>query len=167
MTQIISAFPCLGKTTLCNLNRDTIFDREFNESRSVRGMTSEEREKFFQCCSELVQLQKNTEYYDFIFITDNPDLVTKLDQKNITFIYPNVFDSGIMDAYKKQVIERSGKEWYDRVIPPKLVNLKEYIQQLLDLNYDVRFTDAEHQYIEDVYDFHSQYLLPSRKVNTK
>ncbi|MBC2091932.1 hypothetical protein HCJ41_14200 [Listeria welshimeri] len=165
MTQIISAFPCLGKTTLCNLNRDTIFDREFNESRSIRGMLQEEKAAFFQQCADMVELQKNTGYYDYIFITDNPDLVTKLDQKNITYIYPNVFDSGIMDAYKKQVVERSGEEWYDRVIPPKLDNLKEYIQQLLDLNYDVRFTDAEHPYIEDVFDFNAELLLPLKKGN--
>lgn len=164
MTHIISAFPCLGKTTLCNLNRDTIFDREFNESRSTRGMSEEGQETFFQQCAEMVLLQKNIGFYDYIFLTDHPALISKLDPKTITHIYPNVFDSNAMDAYKKQVIERSGLDWYLRVITPKLIKVKTHIEQLIDLGCDVRFTDREHGYIEDVYEFHADILVPSNKM---
>lgn len=59
MTKIISAFPCLGKTTIFSLNKDTMFDREFNESRSIKGMSIEDRDVFFQQCASIVQLQKN------------------------------------------------------------------------------------------------------------
>ena len=48
MTQIISAFPCLGKTTLYQLNKKKIFDREFNESRSQLGMNALERNQICQ-----------------------------------------------------------------------------------------------------------------------
>lgn len=164
MTQIISAFPCLGKTTLCNLNRDTIFDREFNESRSVRGMLPEEKAVFFQQCADMVELQKNTNFYDYIFITDNPELVSLLDQDSIIHVYPDVFDDKVMEYYKKQVIERSGTEWYERVITQKLIHLKEHINQLLQNGYDVRLTNLEDRYIEDVYEFHPQIQLP--KDNT-
>ncbi|MBC1391472.1 hypothetical protein HB795_14050 [Listeria welshimeri] len=163
MTQIISAFPCLGKTTLCNLNRDTIFDREFNESRSVRGMLPEEKAVFFQQCADMVELQKNTNFYDYIFITDNPELVSLLDQDSIIHVYPDVFDDKVMDDYKKQVIERSGTEWYERVIPPKLIHLKEHINQLLQDGCDVRLTNLEDKYIEDVCELTSEINLPNNK----
>ncbi|MBC2184492.1 hypothetical protein HCB33_14115 [Listeria sp. FSL L7-0233] len=163
MTQIISAFPCLGKTTLCNLNRDTIFDREFNESRSIRGMLSEEKVAFFQQCADMVELQKNTNFYDYIFITDNPDLVSLLDQTSIIHVYPDVFNDKVMEEYKKQVIERSGEDWYERVIPSKLTHLKEHITKLNDDGCDVRLTDLEHKYIEDVCELNSQIKLPNNK----
>ena len=39
MTIIVSAFPCLGKTTLTNQNRDIYFDAEIYESRATKGMS--------------------------------------------------------------------------------------------------------------------------------
>lgn len=160
MTHIISAFPGLGKTTIFTLNKDTIFDREFNESRSIRGMTSEEQILFFQHCADMVQLQKNTGYYDYLFITDHPALVERLKTNSITHIYPNVFQAEVMAEYKQRLIKRSGLEWYERVMPPKISHLKDHIQKLYDCDYDVRLTDLEHRYIEDVFEFNAQTTLP-------
>lgn len=167
MTHIISAFPCLGKTTLFTLNKDTIFDREFNESRSIRGMSQEEQKSFFQHCADMVQLQKDTGYYDYIFITDNPELVTRLDPTYITHIYPDIFNESVMADYKQSVIERSGLDWYERVIPPKISNLKEHIQELLNLGCDVRLTNLDQKHIEDVFEFNSRTILPHAKAEKK
>ncbi|WP_341485427.1 hypothetical protein [Listeria seeligeri] len=158
MTHIISAFPGLGKTTIFTLNKDTIFDREFNESRSIQGMTSEGQTSFFQHCADMVQLQKKTGYYNYLFITDHPALVERLKTKSITHIYPNVFQTEVMAEYKQRLIKRSGLEWYERVMPPKISHLKARIQQLYDC--DVRLTDLEHRYIEDVFEFKPHIKLP-------
>ena len=43
MTVIISAFPCLGKTTLTNQNKEKYFDAEIYESRATKGMSESEQ----------------------------------------------------------------------------------------------------------------------------
>ncbi|MBC1483977.1 hypothetical protein HCJ47_11210 [Listeria sp. FSL L7-1558] len=163
MTKIISAFPCMGKTTIFSLNKDTMFDREFNESRSIRGMSTEERDVFFQQCANIVQLQQKIGYYDYIFITDNPLLVSCLDAQIITHVYPNVFDEAVMHEYKQRVLERNDIVWYERVITPKLGYLKGHIIALQENGCDVRLTDLEHRYIEDVFAFNEHILLPNEK----
>ncbi|GAB2022843.1 hypothetical protein RyT2_19170 [Pseudolactococcus yaeyamensis] len=139
MTRIIAAFPCLGKTTLYSLNKDKMFDREFNESRSVRGMDVESTSRFFDSCAEMVNLQVKTGYYDYLFITEDERLVSRLGlslKNQLTLVFPNVFDRAVMAEYKKLVIERSGIEWYNRVMPTKLASLKERIQKYQAVGYD-------------------------------
>lgn len=163
MTKIISAFPCMGKTTIFSLNKDTMFDREFNESRSIRGMSTEERDVFFQQCANIVQLQQKTGYYDYIFITDNPFLVSRLDPQTITHVYPNVFDEEVMKEYKQRILERNDMAWYERVITPKLSYLKRHINGLQEKDCDVRLTDLDNRFIEDVFAFNEHTLLPNKK----
>ncbi|EAE3734167.1 hypothetical protein E4T02_14525 [Listeria monocytogenes] len=160
MTHIISAFPCMGKTTIFSLNKDTMFDREFNESRSIRGMSTEERDVFFQQCANMVQLQQKTGYYDYIFITDNPSLVSRLDSQTITHVYPNVFDEEVMQEYKQRILERNDIAWYERVITPKLSYLKGHIVELQEKGCDVRLTDLDNRFIEDVFTFNAHTKLP-------
>lgn len=162
MTKIISAFPCMGKTTIFSLNKDTMFDREFNESRSIRGMSKEEQDVFFQQCANIVQLQQKTGYYDYMFITDNPSLVSCLDAQTITHVYPNVFDEEVMQEYKQRILERNDLAWYERVITPKLSYLKGHIIALQEKNCDVKLTDLEHRYIEDVFAFNEHTKLPKQ-----
>ncbi|WP_271005728.1 hypothetical protein [Listeria seeligeri] len=160
MTHIISAFPCMGKTTIFSLNKDTMFDREFNESRSIRGMSTEERDVFFQQCANIVQLQQKTGYYDYIFITDNPFLISRLDQQIITHVYPNIFDETVMYEYKQRILKRNDMAWYERVISPKLSYLKAHIIELQEKGCDIRLSDLEHRYIEDVFAFNEHTNLP-------
>ena len=46
MTIIISAFPCLGKTTLTNQNKEKYFDAEIYESRATKGMSKIQQADF-------------------------------------------------------------------------------------------------------------------------
>ena len=175
MTQIISAFPCLGKTTIYQLNKGRTFDREFNESRSVLGMSEQNKEHFYELCGEILRLQIQSNHYDYIFITDYEkiaNLVANAMNDNghgfgFTYIFPDVFNKDVMQDYYARVIKRSGVDWYERVIVPKLVNLSERIIELKQKGYDVRLTDLEHPYIEDVFCFNSQILLPNEKNGTE
>lgn len=164
MTHVISAFPCLGKTTLYQLNKERIFDREFNESRSVLGMNESEKYKFSHLCSEILNLQISTGHHDYIFVTDEKSIVSKLEtgksENSITYIFPNVFDKDVMEDYKKRVIVRSGVDWYNRVIVPRLATLPETIAGYQKQGVDIRLTDLSHPYIEDVFKFNSNIRLP-------
>lgn len=120
MTHIISAFPCLGKTTIYQLNKKRVFDREFNESRSILGMNGTERDEFSQLCADVINLQTRTGYYDYIFVTDENNIVSRLktnrsfleayQDTDITFIFPNVFNDEVMRDYKRRVVIRSGED---------------------------------------------------------
>ena len=48
MTIIVSAFPCLGKTTLTSQNKDIYFDAELYESRATKGMSESQQKEFFK-----------------------------------------------------------------------------------------------------------------------
>lgn len=161
MTKIISAYPCLGKTTIGNLNKDRIFDREFNESRSVRGMNEAQKSKFFDLCSQIVNLQIETGCYDYIFVTDDLEILKRLDVRpnEITVIFPNIFDSKVRKEYKNRVIKRSGEAWFKRVISPEINNLAEKIELYRELGFDVRLTEAD-EFIGDVFEFSNQIALP-------
>lgn len=47
-TRIISAFPCLGKTSLTQKYKNIYFDFEIYESRATKGMTQLQKFEFFQ-----------------------------------------------------------------------------------------------------------------------
>lgn len=155
MTKIIAAYPCLGKTTLTNENKLDYFDREFNESRSTIGMTQQQKNKFYRLCVEMLELQYETDQYKVIFITEDDNIIVPLGEKlgysNITVVFPNVFDPLVMINYKDRVIERSGLEWWNRVIEPELPTIKERIFDLQKLGFDLKFTGVG-QYIENVVD---------------
>ncbi|WP_221770819.1 hypothetical protein [Listeria seeligeri] len=50
---------------------------------------------------------KKTGYYDYIFITDNPLLVSLLDEQALVHVYPNIFDEAVMQEYQQRVLERT------------------------------------------------------------
>lgn len=166
MTHIISAFPCLGKTTIYQLNKDVIFDREFNESRSQLGMSDEEREKFTTCCAQIINLQINAQYHDYIFVTDEQSIVSKIEIDNInnliTYIFPNIFDDDDMEGYRRRVINRSGEAWYKRVILPRLEIIPDLIKRYQEQGVDIRFTTENNPYIEDVFVFNDSIKLPNK-----
>ena len=71
MTIIISAFPCLGKTTLTNQNKDIYFDSEIYESRATKGMSESQQKEFFKASALKIKLIYDTGYYTAIFVTDD------------------------------------------------------------------------------------------------
>lgn len=85
----------------------------------------------------------------------------------MTHVYPDIFNESVMADYKKSVIERSRLDWYERVIPPKIINLKKHIQDLRDQGCDVRLTYLEKKHIEDVFEFNSRTKLPFSKTEKK
>ena len=47
MTIIISAFPCFGKTTLTNQNKEKYLDVELYESKATKGNSAVSRNSVF------------------------------------------------------------------------------------------------------------------------
>lgn len=152
MTKLIAAYPCLGKTTLYQLNKTIIFDREFNESRSVIGMSEEQIQRFFKACADIICLQLQTNTYEVLFITEDERLLEELNVRGIKpiLIFPNAFDDSYMVQYKEKVVERSGIDWWNRVLASEIPILANRIKKSKELGYDVRLTDSMNPYIENV-----------------
>ncbi len=166
--KIIAAYPCLGKTTIYNLNKDRCFDREFNESRSTLGMTKAQTEEFFEHCAEIIKLQFYADYHDIMFITADDRLLYKLIgkipklQENLTLVFPDISNKEVLLDYKCRVIARSGEAWYKRVIEPEIDTLWERINRYVGYNYDVRLTNLSHPYIENVVTLPDNFVLPNK-----
>ena len=175
--KIIAAYPCLGKTTIYNLNKDKCFDREFNESRSTLGMNDADKKQFFDCCAEIIKLQYLTGYHDVLFISENDMLIKSLVEElpdvksDLIMVFPNLFDFKVQEDYIRRVQERSGIAWYERVIEPEIFNTKCSVKDRITLykeaGFDVRLTDIAHPYIEDVVSLPQGFTLPERKFNGK
>lgn len=150
---LISAYPCLGKTTISSMNnKSKVFDRDFTETRSRLGMSEEQVKKFNNACCDIIQLQYETNYHDVLFITDDEEILTNLENRGIKpiLVFPNGFDGEYLKEYKKKVIARSGEAWWDRVMPSCMNNLRGRIEEYKAKGYDIRLTDSKHPYIEDV-----------------
>lgn len=161
MTKIIAAYPCLGKTTIGNLNRDFIFDREFNESRSIRGMSRSNKEKFFKLCADIINLQIESGFYKYIFVTDDFEILKNisLNPSEITVIFPDASDGEAMREYKNRVISRSGEDWFDTVLSEEIKILPQTIEKYRKFGFDVRLVKSG-QYIGDVFEFSEEISLP-------
>lgn len=164
--KIIAAYPCLGKTTIYKLNKDRCFDCEFNESRAAMQMNEGLCNRFFNYCAEIIKLETLAGYYDIIFITDDDRLISKLEKtlrdfkNNVIFVFPDTSDDDVMKEYKSKVIKRSGIDWYNKVLLPEACNLNDRVNYYKECGYDVRLTDLEKRYIEDVVDFPDDFIFP-------
>ena len=163
MTNVIAAYPCLGKTTLCQLNKNSVFDREFNESRSIIGMSEEQIKAFFRICADMIFLQIQTNTYEILFITEDERLISELYFRGLkpVLVFPNAFDSSYMKEYKDKVIGRSGIDWWNRVLACEIPMLTERIKKYEQLGYDVRLTDSQRPYIEDVIELPNHIVTPT------
>lgn len=125
MTQFISAYPCLGKTTLYNLNKTKIIDSEFNESRSVQNMNERQIDKFFKACADIIELRIESNACEVLFTTEDDRLLTELCSRNVKpiLVFPDAFDKEYMKEYKEKVLRRSGFAWWERVIQPEIKDL--------------------------------------------
>ena len=132
--KIISAYPCLGKTTIANSNKEKFFDREFFESRTVIGMPNHVINKIFNSFANIIELQYQYGSQDILFITDDERLLKQLRQRNIpyTIVLPDVRQNAVFNEYKKRVIERSGIEWWNRVLESDIEDLKRRITIMID-----------------------------------
>lgn len=132
--KIISAYPCLGKTTIANSDKKKFFDREFFESRTILGMPNDIIDKLFSSFADIIELQYLYGSQEFLFITDDERLLQHLRQRNIpyTIVLPDVRQNAVFNEYKKRVIERSGIEWWNRVLEPDIEDLKRRISIMIN-----------------------------------
>lgn len=160
---IIAAYPCLGKTTLYNLNKNYVFDREFCESRSILGMSDKQIEEFFKYCANIIELQVRTNYHEILFISEDDRLLSELYKKEILpiLIFPDAFNKEYMMQYKENVIKRSGIDWWNRVIAQELPFLQNRIKNYKQLGYDVRLTNFEKPYIENIVNLPQHIIVPN------
>ena len=149
MTVIISAFPCLGKTTLTNQNKEKYFDAEIYESRATKGMSESEQKEFFKANALRLNLIYNTGYYDAIFVTDDERLLDELRLWGLPIIHvlPNPNNEEHLQEYVSRVINRSGLEWYHRVLSKDVSVLESKLSKLQTTNEKVYFVEPS-KYIE-------------------
>lgn len=161
--KIISAYPCLGKTTIANSNEEKFFDREFFESRTVIGMSDDVVDRLFSRFANIIELQYQYGSQDVLFITDDERLLKHLRRRNIpyTIVLPDVRQNAVFNEYKKRVIERSGIDWWNRVLESDIENLKSRISIMLnnestykEKGVTLKLIDylENRRYIEDVVD---------------
>lgn len=153
----IAAYPCLGKTTFAKKYEQSILDSEFRESAHTRHMTEQESDRFFDLCADILSLHKEAEDYPYIFITEDERLLARLKEKGIhpVLVFPNPADLTYMEEYERRVIQRSGLEWFQRLIEPELPGLEERIKNYREEGYEIYLTDSEHPFLSEVYTFSS------------
>ena len=149
MTIIISAFPCLGKTTLTNQNKDIYFDAEIYESRATKGMSESQQKEFFKASALKIKLIYDTGYYTAIFVTDDERLLRELRLfgLNVVHVLPNPNNKEHLHEYISRVIARSGLDWYSNVLSEDIDNLKDKLYTVQSNNEQVYFVEP-HKYIE-------------------
>lgn len=132
--KIISAYPCLGKTTISNSDKERFFDREFFESRTILGMPDDVIDKLFSSFADIVEIQYQYGSQEVLFITDDERLLKHLRKRNIpyTLVLPDVGQNDVLTEYKKRVIERSGIDWWNRVLASDIDDLKLRILHMVD-----------------------------------
>lgn len=149
MTIIISAFPCLGKTTLTNQNKEKYLDAELYESISTKGMSESNKREFFKANALKIKLIYNTGYYDAIFVTDDERLLRELRLWGLPIIHvlPNPSNREHLQEYISRVIARSGLDWYHDVLLEDIIRLKDKLYKLKTLGEKVYLVEPN-KYIE-------------------
>jgi hypothetical protein len=149
MTLIISAFPCLGKTTLANQNKEKYLDAELHESILTKGMSESDQEEFFKASALKIKLIYNTGYYDTIFVTDDERLLRELRLWGLSIIHvlPNPSNKEHLQEYTSRVIARSGLNWYNDVLSKDILGLKDKLYKLQTLGEKVYLVEPN-KYIE-------------------
>ena len=129
-TRIIAAYPCLGKTTLSKISKNRFLDMEFNESSKTKMMSEVERSHFFDFCVQKIEEEYYSGNFEIVFISEDDEILKRLLSKKISFILilPNIFKKRVMQEYKRRVICRSGKSWWNNVIEPEICSLQKRIE---------------------------------------
>lgn len=150
-TRIISAFPCLGKTSLTQKYKDIYFDFEIYETRATKGMNQLQEFEFFKNCARNIQILYNTGFYEIIFITDDERLLQELRKLNLEIIHviPNTNKKDDLLEYKERVVARSGLEWFNNILLKDINNLPDKLIKIKKLKEKIYFVEPE-KYIEDL-----------------
>ena len=150
-TRIISAFPCLGKTSLTQKYKNIYFDFEIYESRATKGMNQLQEFEFFKNCSRNIQNLYETGFYEVIFITDDERLLQELRKLNLEIIHvlPNINNKDDLLEYKERVIKRSGIEWLNNILLQDINELPNKLLELKRLKEQIYFVEPG-KYIEDL-----------------
>lgn len=151
MTVIISAFPCLGKTTLTNRNKEKYFDFEVYESRATKGLTKEGEQTFFKNCAENIKLVYQSGIYEVVFVTDDERLLDELRALGLSVLHilPNIYSDEDMIDYVGRVTNRSRLGWYQKVLEDDVMALPKKVEKLKQLGETVLFAKSG-EYIEHV-----------------
>ena len=163
--KVIAAFPCLGKTTIYNLNRERCFDRKFDITRSLQGMGQIETLKFFDSCAEMIQLQYRVNAYEIMFIDNDDRLIKRIGndpalKKDLTIVFPNVNDRNILEEYLIRTTGFYGAAWVNKNLKGDLDALPARIKSFVDEGYDVRLTNLVQKYIHDVLNLPAGFITP-------
>ena len=150
-TRIIAAYPCLGKTTLSKISKNRFLDMEFNESSKTKMMSKVERSHFFDFCVQKIEEEYYSGNFEIIFISEDDEILKRLISKNISFILilPNIFKKRVMQEYKRRVICRSGKSWWNNIIEPEISNLQNRIEFYKNNELVEVYLTDENEYICD------------------
>ena len=153
-TRIIAAYPCLGKTTLSKISKKRFLDMEFNESSKTKMMSEVERSHFFDFCVQKIEEEYYSGNFEIVFISEDDEMSKRLLSKKISFILilPNIFKKRVMQEYKRRVICRSGKSWWNNVIEPEISNLQNRIKFYKNNELVEVYLTDENEYICDKVD---------------
>lgn len=153
MTKIISAYPCVGKTTLYRKDRNKYMDLEFRETASTKGMGPEREKRMYEHYADIIYEMQQVGTYEYIFITDNELLLKELVKRNIKFTYvvPDPDDMDYMREHYLRVNHRNNTTWYYDIIVPRNKKLRRMIQWVKHQTYrDVYFLNTEKPFLEDI-----------------
>ena len=150
-TRIISAFPCLGKTSLTQKYKNIYFDFEIYESRATKGMNQLQEFEFFKNCARNIQILYEIGFYEVIFITDDERLLQELRKLNLEIIHvlPNINNKDDLLEYKERVIKRSGIEWLNNILLQDINDLPNKLLDIERLKEQIYFV-KQGKYIEDL-----------------
>lgn len=150
--KVISGFPCIGKTTLCHENKDRFMDLEFRETASTMGMNAEQRKRIFDAYGRIITEIFQENYYEYLFVTDNRLMLEELHKRKIPFTYivPDISDNEFMEQYKERVYHRNDKDWYDRIIIPRLDNYYDIIDYVKSIPHaNIQYLNTKQPYLAD------------------
>ncbi len=150
-TRIISAFPCLGKTSLTQKYKNIYFDFEIYESRATKGMNQLQEFEFFKNYARNIQILYETGFYEVIFITDDERLLQELRKLNLEIIHvlPNINNKDDLLEYKERVIKRLGIEWLNNILLQDINELPNKLLEIKRLKEKIYFPGST-KYIEDL-----------------
>ena len=144
MTEIIAAFPCLGKTTMSKRFPDKVLDFEtldyFFERTGFEKLTDEEfkglptriqkKDGLDLYIKDLIQNYKSKQY-DFILITMRPDVIKSIINSGLNITIVKTFAcKASEDVLRKRSLERgNNEEWIDGTIPFIYQDIEEFLSE--------------------------------------
>ena len=143
-TNIISAFPCLGKTFFAKNNKETSIDLEssnyFFDKTGFENLTSEEfkglrnrikKEDGFENYLKAIDQAVKSNKYNYVFISQNPDIIKgilKLGYK-VHLVKPNPGKESEKEFIKRAIKRGNNMEWINSTVPYLSEDLDSYYSE--------------------------------------